>query len=310
MTPSVGEAFAPCAPELVREVRELAVQEHERFEREVWARLPEAAVPGVSAPPSYHNGRHVAAVCDCIEAVFAACDAGSDPFSLASEARRWSDGTGAEGLDPGALRTAMSVAFACHDLGNISASDALGLSARRDGLGLTLARLYDSSALYGGPEVEERSAGIARALLAARGGDCGRSGALARLVEHLVLQTVFHFEKVTDDAPFWTAMQVVDMIGSYFFLSVSRLEAVAGLFAEMRVQKPGLIPVLPFLTSLEERFDRLVPDASRRREVLAIFEANTRGRTADSVFGVPERFRGMTRPVPFDEAIRALLAAG
>ena len=88
--------------------------------------------------------------------------------------------------------------------------------------------------------------------------------ALARLVEHLVLQTVFHFEKVSDDAPFWFPMQVVDMIGSYFFLSASRLEAIAGLFAEMRVQRPGSIPVLPFLTSLEERFEKLVADPGAR----------------------------------------------
>lgn len=310
MTPFVGEASAPCAPELVREVRDLAVWEHGRFESEVWARLPEAAVPGVPQPPSYHNERHVAAVCDCIDAVFDACDAGTDPFGLASEARRWSDGAGADGLGPGTLRTAMGVAFACHDLGNISATDVLDLPTAGPGLGLSLARIYDSSALYGGPAVEARSAAIARAVLAAKGGDCGRSAALARLVEHLVLQTVFHFEKVSDDAPFWTAMQVVDMIGSYFFLSVPRLEAVAGLFAEMRVQKPGAIPILPFLTSLEERFDRLVPDAGRRRQVLEIFEGNARGRTGDAVFSVPERFRGMTKPVPYDEAIRALLAPG
>ena len=308
MTRPGREPYVLCAPELLPEVRALAVAEHERFERDVWSRLPEAAVPGVAPTPSYHNGRHVEAVCDGIEAVFAAFEAGSDPFGMAADARRWAETTGDPEPAPETLRTALGIAFACHDLGNISASERISLG--NGGLGLEHARFYDSSALYGGPAVEIRSAAIAHALLLSRGGECGRAPALARLVEHLVLQTVFHFEKVADDAPFWLPMQVVDMIGSYFFLSASRLEAIAGLFAEMRVQKPGSIPVLPFLTSLEERFERLVVDPGARREVLATFERNAFGRTGETVFGVPARFREMTRPVPYDEAIRALLAGG
>ena len=274
----------------------------------MWSVLPAAAIPGISPTPSYHNGNHVAAVCDGTEAVFEALAAGSDPFGLARDARRWAEATGDPEPDAEALRTAFGVAFACHDLGNIAATDRVEIGS--NGLGLEHARFYDSSALYPTPAVEIRSAGIAHALLLARGGDCGRVPALARLVEHLVLQTVFHFEKVSDSAPFWFPIQVVDMIGSYFFLRTSRLEAIAGLFAEMRVQKAGAIPVLPFLTSLEERFERLVPDPGARREVLEIFEWNAFGRTGESVFAVPDRFHGMTLPVPYEEAIAALLAPG
>jgi len=306
MTRPGSEPFVPRTPELVREVRALAVTEHERFDREVWARLPEAAVPGVAPNPSYHNERHVAAVCDGIEAVFAAFEEGSDPFGLARAACCWAERTGEPESGPEALRTAFGVAFACHDLGNISASPRFSLDGT--GLGLELGRIYDSSALYATPAVEVRSAEIARGLLLARGDEPQGMPSLARLVGHLVLQTVFHFEKVVDEAPFWTPMQVVDMIGSYFFLSTSRVEAIAGLFAEMRVQRPGSIPVLPFLTSLEERFDGLLPDPGARREVLEIFERNAFGRTREAVFAVPERFRGMARPVPYEEAIAALLA--
>ncbi len=308
MTCPDGEPFVSCAPELVREVRALAVAGHERFEREVWAVLPEASVPGFSPAPSYHNERHIAAVCDALDEVVQAMEAGSDPFGLARDARRWAEATGEPTPGPGDLGTALGVAFACHDLGNIAASSRISL--HEGGLGLEHARYYDSSALYTTPAVEIRSAAIAHALLLARGGECGRIPALARLVEHLVLQTVFHFEKVTDEAPFWTPMQVVDMIGSYFFLSVPRHEAIAGLFAEMRVQRPGTIPVLPFLTSLEERFERLVVDPGARRDVLAIFEGNAFGRTRESVFDVPERFSGMGRPMPYEDAIVALLSPG
>lgn len=302
------EPFVPCAPELVREVRALAVFEHDRFEREVWSRSPAAAIAGLERPPSYHNARHVAATVDCVEALFAALAEGSDPFALGRQAWRWAEATGEPEPGPETLRTAFGLAFACHDLGNISASARVVLGG--DGLGLEHAHGYDSSALYPTPAVELRSAAIAHALLAAKGGACGRVPALARLVEHLVLQTVFHFEKVSDDAPFWLPMQVVDMIGSYFFLSVSRCEAVAGLFAEMRVQKPGSIPVLPFLSSLEERFEGLVTDPGARQELLAVFERNPYGRMRGEVFSIPERFRAMVRPVPYDEAIVLLLADG
>jgi hypothetical protein len=247
----------------------------------------------------------VAAVCDVVEAVFEALSAGSDPFGLGRDAQRWADaGEPMPGVET--LRTAFGVAFACHDLGNIATSPRIAEDGH--GLGLEHARCYDSSALYGTPAVEIRSAAIARALLVSKGGSCGRSPSLTRLVEHLVLQTVFHFEKVSDDAPFWSPVQVIDMIGSYFFLSVPRLEAIAGLFAEMRVQKPGSIPVLPFLTSLEERFEKLVADPGDRREVLEIFERNPYGRTRETVFAVPDRFRGMTVAVPYDQAIALLLA--
>ena len=301
-------SFPPCVPELVREVRALAVAGHERFDREVWSRIPEAAVPGISPNPSYHNGRHVAAVCDGIEAVFAALAAGSDPFGIARDARSWAESTGAPKPDAETLRTAFGIAFACHDLGNIAASARISLDG--SGLGLEHARLYDSSALYDTPAVEIRSAAIAHALLAAKGEACTRVPLLAQLVEHLVLQTVFHFEKVSDAAPFWLPMQVVDMIGSYFFLSTTRFEAIAGLFAEMRVQREGSIPLLPFLSSLEERFEKLVADPGARREVLGIFERNALGRTRETVFTVPDRFRVMRRPVPYAEAIAALLAPG
>lgn len=308
MTRPGSEPDVPCPPELVEEVRVAAIAEHDRFEREVWTKLAEAAIPGVSPTPSYHNGGHVEAVCACTEAVFAALEAGTDPFGLAGDARRWSRATGEPEPGPGVLRTAFGVAFACHDLGNISAS--ARIRGGGNGLGLELAPFYDSSALYATPAVEIRSAGIARELLLSKGGDCGRAPSLASLVEHLVLQTVFHFEKVSDDAPFWTPVQVVDMIGSYFFLSASRLQAIAGLFAEMRFQKPGEIPVQPFLSSLEERFERLVPDPAVREDVLEIFERNPFGRTRETVFAVPEQFRGMTRPVPYEEAVAALLSAG
>ena len=51
-------------------------------------------MPGVTPTPSYHNERHVAAVCDGVESIFTSLQAGSDPFGIARDARRWAEATG------------------------------------------------------------------------------------------------------------------------------------------------------------------------------------------------------------------------
>ncbi len=290
-------------------VHRLAVDAHARFERDVWQVSPAARVPtrNGSRAVSYHNEEHVRAVAACAEAVFAAGPAGTDPFRIAHDLRRWNDGTGAA-LGWEELGWVAHLAFSCHDLGNITATDRVAEGP--DGPELDLRDAYDSSVLYPAPAVEVRSAKIALALLRGLLEDRALEKRVAPLVRHLVLQTVFHFEQTSSPEPFWLPMQTIDMIGSYFFSAASRVEALAGLFAEMRVQKPGRIPVAPFLASLGQRFARLLPDEAEREAVPELFERNPAGRTREEVFGVPERFARFTEPVPYEDAIALLLEAG
>jgi hypothetical protein len=102
-------------------------------------------------------------------------------------------------------------------------------------------------------------------------------------------------------------MQTVDMVGSYFFSGQRRWVSVAGLFNEMRIQRPGTVQLLPFLASLEQRFELLLPEPGRRAAAMSIFERNSHGFHADTVFPVPDQLSGDSSPIPYEEAIRLLL---
>lgn len=291
---------------LAGEILAIALEAHARFDRDVWQASDEARVPvdGGFAAPSYHNEHHIGSVTGCTAAVFRAAEAGRDPFRLREHLGLWNGRQPAVSWDEAAW--AFHLAFACHDLGNIASSSRLvpGPHGRPT---VELRAAYDSSVLYPVPQVEIRSAELAGALLGALLPDRPLRERIEPLVRHLVLMTVFHFEKTESDELFWLPMQTVDMIGSYFFSPLPRCRALAGLFAEMRVQKPGSVPVVGFLTSLKERFDKLLPDPGDRTEVVRIFESNRYGWTAPLVFGLPERFAPFRQLVPHDEAIRILL---
>jgi hypothetical protein len=295
---------------LVQRIHELSCREHELYDREVWEARPDARVEldGHAATPSYHNHTHVQSVVDCVGAVWSRSRELGDPFELEPHLAEWRARHHNRHLDWNLLGAALKIAFSCHDLGNITASPRIENGG--DGyIRLHLASRYDSSALYERPEVEMRSADLACQLLARLLGEGPHLNALRPLVCHLILQTVFHFDQVQSDEPFWLTMQTVDMVGSYFFAPQRRSHAVAGLFNEMRIQSDGRgeVSVAGFLPSLLQRFERLLPDPDRRRRVLQLFEANPYGQDHESVFAVPDSLAQLLRPAPFADAIAVLL---
>ncbi len=297
-------------PRLVDEASRIALGIHGRFEAERWQGNPMATVTlsdGTTATPSYHNGSHVRSVVMAARAVLSALPA-SDPFGIGADLARWNGGDAGRAVPLDLMAPAAEVAFACHDLGNVCASGDMRF-AGADGshAEVELATRYDSSVLYDEPEVEIRSAALARRVLHHLLPDSPERRLLAPLVDHLILQTVFQFEKVASDEPFWLFMQTVDMVGSYFFTPVPRHTAVAGLFNEMNVQKPGYIVLHPFLASLKVRFDRLLPDEGRRQAVSETFHANPFGQHDDVVFATPRTRADLSSPIPLPDAIRLLL---
>ncbi|MCC6132675.1 MAG: hypothetical protein IT186_22335 [Acidobacteria bacterium] len=290
----------------------LAERAHARFDSGKWRASPGSHVVlsnGQTASPSYHNEHHVRAVTSCARAVFAKRES-SDPFNLNGQLACWNAGQAdaSMSVDPLLLEFSLVAAFAGHDIGNISSPGAVSISGNSDEhLHFPEAAHYDSSTLYLRPEVEIRSADITARILDEVLTDPSTARRVQPLIQHLILQTVFHFEKVSSDELFWLFMQTVDMVGSYFFSPVPRRVAVAGLFNEMRVQKPGTISIYPFLTSLHYRFQRLVPDPAAQEAVLAIFETNPYGQTREKVFASPPQRSDLLAPLPFEDAIRILL---
>jgi hypothetical protein len=289
-------------------VFEAAKEAHRRFQAERWETNEDAGllVDGHRQALSYHNAAHIAAVVACIREVIASLRLGSDPLLIGDAMELWERGAAPRVASLDAFASAADIAFACHELGNITSS--AGFSLGSSGMPeLDFSRVYDSSSLYSEPAVEVRSADVTSAILAASCGDRETLGWLDPLVRHLILQTVFRFEVSSSTEPFWLLMQVVDMIGSYFYSETARTVLVAGLFNEMRVQRPGSVIPVNFLTSLDRRFRMLIQDVDRRKAVVEIFERNPCGRTAEAVLGVPGRFYRHDRPVPYEDAMLALL---
>ncbi len=292
------------------EIHDYSLRAHQYFDSTVWAARPDACLEldGTVVAPSYHNQSHVQSVVDCVRAVWKRSPSCGDPFDLGLHLERWRQTHGADDVTWAWLCFALEIAFSCHDLGNITSSARVDRGT--DGAPrLDLGASYDTSALYDHPEVELRSAAIASDLLAHRLKAVGPREQVVALVHHLVCQTVFHFEKNSSDELFWLPMQTVDMIGSYFYSTRQRCEAVAGLFNEMRVQKVGggAISLGRFLPSLGQRFELLLPDPGRRARVLALFEANPNGHDRDTVFAVPAALADDMEPAPMADAIRRLL---
>lgn len=301
----------PAFEEVARAIFHAAHAAHAHFDREVWQANPAAHVRlnSHSDAPSYHNQSHIRAVTTCAEALLLSGDLGNDPFGVEEARKAWARRAGGTAVSLSEVSFAVHVAFSCHDLGNVTRSGRVGLDG--DGrLSLDLAPFYDSSTLYPRPEVEIRSAEIATAILSRFLNDSAERAVFTPLVSHLVLQTVFHFEKVSSDEPFWLLMQTIDMIGSYFFTPTPRSRSVAGLFNEMRIQKSGNVRVAAFMSSLRQRFELLLPDAGRQADVLSLFERNGDLQDRESVFAVSDDLARLTDPRPYEEGIRVLLNEG
>jgi hypothetical protein len=309
--PAEGRATLPePLATLAERIHAFSWAAHERFDHQVWSARPDARVDldGRPESPSYHNQTHVQSVVDCARVVWSRSRELEDPFDLEGQLVGWSDRFGDFPFDWQLFGTALGIAFSCHDLGNITASPRVEIG-RGGEIHLDLGERYDSSALYPRPEVEMRSADIACQLLEHHLGQGPLLEALRPLVCNLILQTVFHFDQTSSDEPFWFPMQVVDMVGSYFFAPQSRSQAVAGLFNEMRIQADGRgqVCVAGFLPSLSKRFERLLPDPRRRAAVLQMFEANRHGHDRNTIFSVPDELAGEWQPLPFADAIVLLL---
>ncbi len=298
---------------VTEEIVKIATQAHSRYDGDVWVPLEKAQVQlssGNRVAPSYHNSFHVRSVVDCARTVFSKIrEKEIDPFDINRNLACWNEKernrAGAVSLDQ--LEVAVLLAFACHDLGNITRSAEFDADRISSGKLFEEAAFYDSSTLYTCPEVEYRSAEISDRILDVFLEDSPEKHVIKPLVHHLILQTIFQFDKVTSDELFWLFMQTVDMVGSYFFSPTARRVAVAGLFNEMRVQHPGTITIYPFLTSLGIRFERLIPDPAKREQVLQIFESNPYGQSRQRVFTVSLARPKFFTPLPFEDAIRILL---
>lgn len=235
--------------------------------------------------PSYHNQFHIQATLETIDAVFDAVDNG-DPLDVEAQMQAWNE-THPDNLitDPALLRQAFRIAFACHDLGNITADEPISNQGE-----VVFADRYRSKG------AEERSKVVAAQFIAEIVGEHPHKALISKLAEHIIEQTKFGQGQFAD-RPFWTLVQTNDQIGSAYFSKLSNKELVAGLIQEENGNwNMSLRAMIEFTTN---RMRQLFENEDTRNAVYALFETNRYGHVRDSFtagdkYGDVEQVVGIT----------------
>ena len=167
--------------------------------------------------PSYHNQYHIMATLETIDAVFDSIHA-NDPLDMRTQITAWNQANpDAKIFDQMVLRQAFRIAFACHDVGNITASEPISEQGE-----IVFADEYQSVG------AEERSKVVCKKFI----NDVFESHPQKTCVEvlalHIIEQTKFGGE-MHHQRPFWTLVQTIDQIGSAYFSRHQNEELVAGL---------------------------------------------------------------------------------
>lgn len=281
---------------------------HSDFNTSIWSRNPKAAVTvgGEVKTPSYHHDGHVGSTEEAINAVFTKKDEGMDPFRIDEELQRWNERNPQFQVQAEDVRTVFEVAYACHDLGNLTQSDKFTSDGR-----LPFADQY----LKEGAEV--RSAALFdaladRFLTSALNMTAERLAGIKALGKHLIMQTVFDFGKTTSDEPFWKPVQVIDQFASYYFSPLSKEAYIAGLLNEERVRGQDPPNFKKYLLFPKMRLEAVVPDQTERHEILKIFEMNPYGKSAEYMYTIPDslgKIEDLDRDVVPEKDIPMLIAA-
>lgn len=264
----------------VEVITQKALEMHTYFDEEIWKKNPDAHIfkDGVETElaPSYHNDKHIAAVLGCVSAVFKNSFT-DDVFALQTALTDWNKNQDINNqVSLSDLETAFILAFATHDLGNIT-TDTNCVDVDYDDISKCLN--YSNTYISTPVEVEERSAQIAKKMIEKSfTNNFSFVKKISSLVEHLIMQTVYDPNQTTSEQPFWLAMQTIDQIGQSFFTKASRTEACAGLLNEIWVGFHGgknnqiMLNLDPFIRFTEVRLQKLFPDITTQERVIQLFQ--------------------------------------
>lgn len=264
---------------------------HSFFSQNIWPKNPQAVtiqIDGNTLTPCYHNQHHIIGVLGATKiATSRFLEDSVDPFGINEDLTTWNHKQSTS-LSLSEFAKALYLAFAMHDLGNLTKSDELKIIDEQLSLDYS-----DHFQLEIGP-CEERSARIAKNLLQHFDTDQVLSTSIKQLIEHLILQTIFVPTQTSSDHPFWLLMQFIDQVGSYFFSNVPLHQASAGYLNEIYVssETSARVPfsLKQFLSFFPDRFYQMVSDLGDREKFLSLFDPDKKQRDLfDYYTEVPDR---------------------
>ncbi|MGB4966509.1 MAG: hypothetical protein WBO77_05400 [Microgenomates group bacterium] len=234
--------------------------------------------------PSYHNQFHIAATLETVDAVFDSLQK-NDLFEISAQMDQWNQQNPDQHIsDPAVLRQAFRAAFACHDLGNITADEPISSNGE-----LVLADVYRSVG------AEERGKLICKQFVDETLGEHAQKALIATLAEHIIEQTKFGQEQFAN-RPFWTLVQTIDQVGSAYFSVRQNEELIAGLIQETNGSLGLTLEQMIEFTN--NTLVRHFPDSRIRNAVVDVFEQNVYGHSRrdfeiNPQLGNPSRVLGM-----------------
>jgi hypothetical protein len=301
----------------VEKITRNAITMHSHFDKNVWPNFKDAQILSdtgeVQATPSYHNEKHIQAVLDCVKVVFKD-EKGIAALNLQKDLTVWNENNPSSQINIDELQTAFTIAFAAHDLGNITTNDEkVELDSADPSTALAYAKAYTTTSGV----VEQRSAAIAKKMIKkAFQTDPETGEKLSSLVEHLVLQTVYDPKQTSSDQPFWLAVQTIDQIGQSFFSAQPRAEACAGLLNEIWINsgcdKHNPPPILldSFIKFPERRLSAIVTNEDQRTAVLKTLQNGDFSMTMEKMMCIDEITKSLTdiqRTTSFPDDIAMLI---
>ena len=201
---------------------------------------------GTTIVPTYHNWYHVQSVLDCWKDIAANYRNGVDIFNIQQHIKEYKEQLGDEytlhkdqwdaffsGND---WITAMNVAFAGHDLGNITED-----ATFKEGGTVT------HSSVYLQEGAEQRSITLTEQLIEKHFRDYQNRDQMKRFVADMITHTIYNPQ---DEQPevipaFWTLVQTVDQVGSTYYNSQNYALVIAGLLNEFQARGESTEHVMP-----------------------------------------------------------------
>jgi hypothetical protein len=242
---------------------EICTALHQHFAQNIWPKHPRVITVQVGNQtffPCFHSQHHINAVMKASKAVGEALLNNSDPFQIKNNLKKWNT-LHNDSVSIHDFVDILPVAFAGHDLGNLVHSDKVQKNS--DTVVLDFSNRFQLEV----GESEKNSASITAQLL---------DSPFLELIQHLILQTIFHPTLDSSEEPFWLLIQTIDQIGGHFFSDLEQHQASAGYLNELYVAKEDSertpLGLKSYLNFLPNRFKLMVPDDHNREEILAIFD--------------------------------------
>lgn len=228
-----------------KEVVRKALDLHEKFSTEVWGQDRE----------SFHNKEHIEAAIEAANAIVENAKNGFDPLNIMGDLAKWNEQNPDANINVDELNEVMTIAFACHDLGNILNS----LEENNGNLEPNFLNQYKASG------AEERSKVMSELIIQNTNGlSEDKRDRFVHFVNHIIEQTKFKPGKVDDkfkEPPFAAAVMIIDQIGNDLYSTNE--QRVRGLIEETAAEDPSRKINLDFFNNFViDRLRQIYPDKS------------------------------------------------